>query len=169
MITGSAESQGTAGDSNTNADSLSFPPWTMAVTLRMGGMSWHWKHRLTYVCSASLHCNESVYVYECVCRCEILWETVKNKQARTPSEAEYRASPSTPPSHTLSDSSSFHLQSLLFPTAANARPISIHHAFIHFLSSHLSVLQSKASSGSAGNSVERWRKAKRNSVDQHLR
>ncbi len=69
----------------------------MSHSGRGGRMSWHWKHRLTYVCSASLHCNESVYVYACVCRCEIMWETVKHKQARTPSEAEYRASPSAPP------------------------------------------------------------------------
>ncbi len=171
MITGSAESHGTAGDSRTNADGLSFPPWTMAVTLRMGG-----KNELALKASSYARLLsflalqwERIRLWVCV----PVWNNVGDSKKRA-SEDSLRSRipgiPLRPPlSHILSDSSSFHLQSLRFPTAANARPISIHHAFIHFLRSHSSVLQSKPSSGSAGNSVERWRKAKRNSVDQHLR
>lgn len=121
-----------------------------------GRMSWHGKHPHTHVCSASWHCNESVYVYECVCRCEIMWETLKKRASEDSLRSRIPGIPLRPPrSHIFSDFSSFHLQSLHFPTAANARPISIHHAFIHFLRSHSSVLQSMASAGSAGNGVER--------------
>lgn len=176
MITGFAESHGTAGDSHNNADGLSFPPWTMAVKLRIGGkkMSWHWKHPHMHVCSASWHCDKRVYVCECVSQCEIMWETVKKEQARTPSEAEYRASPCSPPYALAFLTSSLILPLFIFSRSASLlRQTHFHSSRIHSFPPLSFVwtpkLKSKASSGSSGNSVERWRKAKRNSVDQHLR
>lgn len=98
MITGSAESHSTAGDSRTNADGLSFPPWTMAVTLRMGGKNELALKALSYarlLCFLALQW-EHIHLWVCV----PVWNNVADskKWAREDSlRSRNRGSPSTLP------------------------------------------------------------------------
>lgn len=147
MITGFAESHGTAGDSHNNADGLSFPPWTMAVKLRIGGK----KNELALKASsyACLLCFLALW-QACIRLwvCEPVWNNVGDRKEGASEDSLRSRIPGIPLfsplrprlSHILSDSASFHLQSLRFPTAANAFPFITH----SFISSALIRLNSKA-------------------------